>query len=310
MELSYTQNLEDYHLSLAFAGQKTGFYIDVGGGHPIADNVSFWFYERGWRGIVVEPQPELAALYPRLRPHDAIVRGLVGREAGETDFHMVDRLHGFSTMLEQHAQSAKSFGVDYRTVRLPVMTLAQLCELHQVEHIDFLKIDVEGAEADVLLGGDWKRYRPKVLVIEAVKPMSGEPAWDEWEPFLLAQGYEFRLFDTLNRFYVAREHPEIAERLPRERAPWDSARHMYEIGRAPDNAQHPDHALAQELANGFWASLPYLDRELVTSLLARARKLSSDGDLQALAATIDTEAFRAALGRIACGYDGGQILEK
>jgi len=55
MELSYSQNLEDYHLSLAFAGQSTGTYIDVGAGHPIADNVSFWFYERGWHGIVVEP---------------------------------------------------------------------------------------------------------------------------------------------------------------------------------------------------------------------------------------------------------------
>jgi hypothetical protein len=48
MELSYSQNLEDYHLSLAFAGLTTGTYIDVGAGHPIADNVSFWFYERGW----------------------------------------------------------------------------------------------------------------------------------------------------------------------------------------------------------------------------------------------------------------------
>src|ERR1035441_5102257 len=50
MELSYAQNLEDYHLSLAFAGQTTGTYIDIGAGHPIADNVSFWFYERGWHG--------------------------------------------------------------------------------------------------------------------------------------------------------------------------------------------------------------------------------------------------------------------
>jgi hypothetical protein len=56
MDLSYSQNLEDYHLSLAFAGQATGTYIDVGAGHPIADNVSFWFYQRGWQGIVVEPQ--------------------------------------------------------------------------------------------------------------------------------------------------------------------------------------------------------------------------------------------------------------
>jgi hypothetical protein len=54
MDLSYTQNLEDYHLSLAFAGQVTGRYIDLGAGHPVADNVSCWFYQRGWQGIVVE----------------------------------------------------------------------------------------------------------------------------------------------------------------------------------------------------------------------------------------------------------------
>ncbi len=150
-------------------------------------------------------------------------------------------------------------------------TLAELCERHGVGAIDFLKIDVEGAESDVLLGGDWKRFRPKVIVAEAVSPMASEPSWQEWEPFLLAQGYQFALFDTLNRFYVAQEHPDIMARFPRERAPWHDVRHMYEIGRAPENAQHPDHALAQELARGFWASLPHLDARLLTSILARGR---------------------------------------
>jgi FkbM family methyltransferase len=309
MDLSYTQNLEDYHLSLAFAGQARGTYIDVGAGHPVADNVSFWFYERGWRGMVVEPQPDLAGLYARLRPRDVAVQSLVGRECGEIDFHVVDRLHGFSTTVERFARNARQFGVDYRTVRMPVVTLARLCEQHDVRDIDFLKIDVEGGEADVLSGGDWQLHRPKVIVIEAVTPGSGEPAWGEWEPFLLAQGYRFALFDTLNRFYVAQECPDIFARLPSERAPWDSVRHMYEIGRAPENASHPDHALAQELARGFWASLPYLDRDLIAAMLARAdggrRRGAPD-----VSAAIDTEAFRAALGRIACGYDGGQIIDE
>jgi Methyltransferase FkbM domain len=194
-------------------------------------------------------------------------------------------------------------------VRMAVTTLAQLCAEHAAGPIDFLKIDVEGAEADVLAGGDWRRFRPKVVLIEAVTPGSNEPAWHEWEPFLLAQGYRFALFDTLNRFYVAQEQPEIFARIPSERAAWDSVRHMYEIGRAPENPHHPDHALAQDLARGFWASLPYLDRDLLAALLARARKLTDSGDLAALAGTVDSEPFRAALGRIACGYDGGQIQD-
>jgi FkbM family methyltransferase len=310
MELSYSQNLEDYHLSLAFAGQTTGTYIDVGAGHPIADNVSFWFYERGWQGVVVEPQAELAALYQRLRPRDIAVRGLIGRQCGEIDFHVVDRLHGFSTTQEDVAQAAQAFGVNYQTVRMSVVTLAKLCETHNLGSIDFLKIDVEGAEHDVLFGGDWERFRPKVVVAEAVTPMTSEPSWQDWEPLLIAQGYRFVLFDTLNRFYVAQEHPEIMARFPSERASWHAVRHMYEIGRAPESKQHPDHALAQDLARGFWASLPYLDTSLIISILGRGRRIAKRDDFAALASMVDTEQFRAALGRIACGYDGGQILDE
>jgi FkbM family methyltransferase len=308
VELSYTQNLEDYHLSLAFAGQEAGIYVDVGAGHPIADNVSFWFYERGWCGVVVEPQAELVGLYGRLRPRDTAVCSLIGSHTGTIDFHEVDRLHGFSTTAEPIARQARKFGVDYRTVSKPVMTLAQLCAKHDLNEIDFLKIDVEGGEADVLRGGDWQRYRPKVVVVEAVMPGTGEPSWAEWEPLLVAQGYRFALFDTLNRFYVAEEHPDIFARLPSERAPWDKVRHMYEIGRAPENPTHPDHVLAQQLAHGFWASLPYLDRDLVAELLKRANTGSQHRPADF--AAIDTEAFRAALGRIACGYDGGQIFDE
>jgi FkbM family methyltransferase len=256
---------------------------------------------------VIEPQAELAALYARLRPRDAVVCGLVGRERGETDFNVVECLHGLSTTVEKYAQQARTLGADCRVVRLPVTTLAEVCERHDLDRIDFLKIDVEGAEKEVLLGNDWNRFRPRVLLIEALAPLSNDPTWEEWEPLLIQHGYRFALFDRLNRFYVAQEHPEIFARIPSMPADWTSARHMYEIGRAPENPQHPDHTLAQELARGFWATLPYLDRELMASILGRARGLSDRAELKALSASVDTDAFRAAIGRIACGYDGGMI---
>jgi hypothetical protein len=68
--------------------------------------------------------------------------------------------------------------------------------------------------------------------------------------------------------------------------------------------------LAQELARGFWASLPYLDRDLIAEILRRAGTGSRRVGAPDFAATIDTEAFLAALGRIACGYDGGQIVDE
>jgi FkbM family methyltransferase len=268
--------------------------------------VSFFFYERGWQGVVVEPQRNLIDLHTRLRPRDTAVCALIGIGSGLTDFHIFDALHGLSTSSKKHADAASALGAPYRTIRVPMLSLAELCRQHGLTSIDFLKIDVEGSEADVLASGDWDRCRPKAVVVEAVAPLTGEAAWQESESFLLARGYQLALFDTLNRFYVANEHPQLMARFPAERASWGSVRHMYEIGRAPENRHHPEHALAQVLARGFWSILPHLDGQWLAQIIARGR--SADAATADLALqSLGSEAFRARLGRIACGYDGGQI---
>lgn len=316
MELSYAQNLEDYHLAQVFEGQASGFYIDVGAGHPVGDNVSFWFYLQGWRGIVVEPQPALAALYAHIRPRDTAVCALVGATTGEADFFEVDRLHGFSTTIEENARAAAAFGAGFRATRQPMTTLAALCAEHRVETIDFLKVDVEGAETAVLEGADFQRWRPRVILVEAIRPGSMAQAWAEWEPILTGRGYRFAFQDGLNRFYVAKEEAALLDRFPAENAAWDAVRHLYEFGRAPQNATHPDHALARTLVEGFLAALPSLPHDLLWRLL-QTRAVSSpaaagtDPGLAGLAREeLDSDRFRAALGRIAAPYDGGQLLDE
>src|SRR5262249_39077279 len=83
---------------------------------------------------------------------------------------------------------------------VPAMTLAQVCNAHAHLPIDFMKIDVEGSEALVIESGDWERFRPRVLVIEATEPNSSIPSHEMWEPFVIERGYECVLFDGLNRF--------------------------------------------------------------------------------------------------------------
>lgn len=306
--LSYTQNLEDYHLWLALGGDQPGTYIDIGGGHPIADNVSMWFYERGWSGVVVEPQAALAGLYSRVRPRDRVFEGLVGRTSGTATLHMFPRLHGLSTTVAANAETSQQHGDTFVAIERPMLTLAALCERYGLDRIDFLKIDVEGAEADVLAGNDWRRFRPKVVVAEAIDPASNKPVHETWEPILLEAGYSFRLDDTLNRFYVANEARDVLARLPSERGDWAAVTHMYEIGKAPASEAHPDHALATEITRGVWASLNTLPSSSLAALLARGRGIDLDSDEgRALAASLDSEALRFALARIACGYDGGQI---
>ncbi len=120
--LSYAQNMEDVLLARLFEGQERGFYIDVGGGHAVADNVTFHFYSRGWRGIVVEPQAALGPLYRRIRPRDVLVQALAGRQEGSLELFEATTFHGLSTASPQHAVAAEQAGVAGRRVskRLPL----------------------------------------------------------------------------------------------------------------------------------------------------------------------------------------------
>lgn len=335
MILSYAQNMEDYTLAQLFAGEGPGVYIDIGGGPPVADNVTFWFYLAGWRGLVVEPQKRLAEAYAHIRPRDVVFNGLVGAKQGDAAFHEVDRLHGFSTTVAENAEGAAEFGAGFRTLTLPMATLAQLCERHGLTQIDILKIDVEGAEADVIAGNDWTRFRPRVLCIEAVAPRTMAPAWEHWEPPLTEAGYRFAYFDNLNRFYVAQEASELLERFPDGPPDWGAVAHLYQFGRPLAGPASADHALAKALVDGFLALAPGLDRDLLVRCLLAARpdldaaaaralvlgdpalldpiveKLPAPStDLAAeFAALLASDAGRAALGRIASFHDGGHVLE-
>jgi FkbM family methyltransferase len=222
--LSYAQRLEDFYLAKAFAGQSAGFYVDIGAGHPVEDNVSYHFYLQGWSGLVVEPQADLLQAYRDKRPLDRRDHRLVGAATGETDFHIFPTLHGLSTTRADTAEAARIHEATFRTERREMITLAALLAEHQVTQIDFLKIDVEGAEHEVLAGGDWSRWRPAIILAESVSP-GAEDNWRSWDALLIAQNYDFTLFDGLNRYYVARENPEVRARLPKEIAPWDSVVH-------------------------------------------------------------------------------------
>lgn len=330
MRMSYAQNLEDYHLDLAFGDQADGVYVDVGGGHPVADNVSYWFYLKGWRGLIVEPQAALAEAYRHIRPRDVVYQGLAGAHEGRVPFHAVDGLHGLSSMKPDVVREAERFGATYRTIEMPVRRLDDLIAEAGFHAIDFLKIDVEGAEEEVLAGIDLKRIRPRVLAIEAVNPQNSTGAPGPWAAGLFAADYVFALFDGLNRFYVAAEDEALRARFPKTATPWDQVDHLWHHGPARDKPQGDDHALAKVLEHGLFALLTTLPpaqlqalieaglaatkagpvtEETLARLAGRAEFPAPSSPPRDLAELIASEPFRAALARIGCFYDGGHVAD-
>jgi FkbM family methyltransferase len=209
--VSYAQNLEDVMLWRALGAHGPGFWIDVGAAHPTTDSVTRAFSERGWRGINIEPRDEEFALLVAERPNDVNLHLAVGARAGRTTFYDFE-IAGHSTFDEATAARHRAAGRTPRKREVEVVTLAEICRRHVAGEVHFLKIDVEGAEREVLEGADFAACRPRIVVIEATLPDSPEDASAGWEPLLLAAGYRFAWFDGLNRFYIAAESWEALAR--------------------------------------------------------------------------------------------------
>lgn len=218
--VSYAQNGEDVLLWRALGHVSNGRYVDVGAADPSDLSVTKAFYDRGWRGVDVEPTPQHAQALREERPDDLVVEAAVtASDVTSIRLHEIRdqsgaKLTGLSTLVDDIASTHTQSGYVVHDLDVPVTTLSAVFDsavLGGVVH--FLKIDVEGAEADVLRSMDFEKHRPWVVVVEATQPLETEATHQEWDPILVDANYEFALFDGLSRYYVAAEHPELKAAL-------------------------------------------------------------------------------------------------
>jgi FkbM family methyltransferase len=210
--VSYAQNFEDVLLMRALAQVERGVYVDVGANDPRADSVTRAFYERGWRGVNIEPVPYWFERLQADRPGDVNLCVAAGAAPGAIDLYEVVGT-GLTTSDAQHAARHAERGLEVRALHAPVRTLDDILREHALQVVHFLKIDVEGAEESVLRGIDLERVRPWIVLVESSAPMSTVQVHGAWEHLLMDHGYLFAWFDGLNRFYVAHEHARLVGAL-------------------------------------------------------------------------------------------------
>lgn len=199
MLISYAQNFEDVILwrALKVGGPRT--YVDVGAYDPRVDSVTRGLYDLGFRGVHIEPLPSRAEALRRDRPDEQVVQGVVGTSVGPVEFYSIGET-GVSTL---HPALIKQVAGDVDMSRLTVNSYSLEGLLGNFEGpIGFLKIDVEGAETDVIRSWGVSPVRPWIVVVEATWPLTTTPSYGEWEAMLQARGYHYVYFDGVNRFYL------------------------------------------------------------------------------------------------------------
>lgn len=226
----YSQNCEDVLLARCFENIDYGFYVDVGAEDPDSGSVTRFFYERGWRGLNVEPVPAFHERLRQRRPRDLNVAVAASDEDGRELLLNVVPETGLSSL-----EPSRTVQIDAQmpgarqTMMVRTARLDTLLDWARLPRIDFLKIDVEGHEQIVLDGLDLERYRPKVIVVETTEPLIYSGGWVpiDQRPKLAAgsvsirerieaMGYQHVLFDGLNSWWIAKEASmlEAAFRTP------------------------------------------------------------------------------------------------
>jgi len=168
---SYSQDYEDNLLDYLLGYKPEGFYLDIGAYDPIRMSNTKRFYDRGWTGLNIEPSPTRFSLFPLLRPHDINLNVGLSSKEGELTFYDFDP-PTLSTFSSEHANSYQNQGFTLiSTNKVKVKVLSEILNSHpEIPEIDFVTIDTEGLDLEILTGNDWKRYRPTLICIEGNQP--------------------------------------------------------------------------------------------------------------------------------------------
>ena len=206
---SYSQEGEDLVLARIFGTVKvtSKFFVDIGAHHPTRFSNTYYFYRRGWRGINVDALPGTKRLFQRMRSRDITIECGVGSQEGVLKYFAFNE-PALNTFSEQEAK--KKDRPPYHiinTIQIPVVTLKQILDEHLPlgTKIDFMTIDAEGFDHEVISSNDWGRYRPRVILIELLN--TGIENLDAHPTAQLLHSQNYRVFaKTYNTFFfVANE---------------------------------------------------------------------------------------------------------
>ena len=166
---SYSQEGEDMILKRLFEKQINGFYVDVGAHHPRRFSNTYLFYKKGWSGINIDAMPNSMKQFNRSRPRDINIEKPISEKKQILTYYGFNEpaLNGFSKELSEERNGKSGYSIEF-THDIETCTLEEILDknLPKNQEIDFLSIDVEGLDFEVLKSNNFEKYRPKIILIE------------------------------------------------------------------------------------------------------------------------------------------------
>ena len=172
INFSYSQEGEDILLKRIFSNRKNGFYVDVGAHHPKRFSNTNIFYQMGWKGINIDPMPSSMDLFKKYRPRDINLECGVAKKKGIMKYYIFNdpAFNSFSKTYSEKIQKKNDLYFIKETINVKIIPLSQILHSYaKKQKIDFLNVDAEGLDLIVLKSNDWKKFRPRIVIVEILE---------------------------------------------------------------------------------------------------------------------------------------------
>ncbi len=176
----------------SFTFKKVGFYIDVGAFSPKQFSNTYLFYKKGWRGINIDATPNSMKIFNRIRPRDINIEAAISDTESLLNFYTWGTPTVVNTLSADHANFfTKKIGKEPEIIKVRTRTLESILDeyLPIGQQIDFMSVDVENHDINVLRSNNWKKYRPFLVVVELALEQIEDVISNEITQFMLAQQY-------------------------------------------------------------------------------------------------------------------------
>lgn len=205
---SFSQKGEDLILDKIFANKNRGFYVDVGANNPDVFNNTKKFYLKGWKGINIEPNPMLLKRFKIERKRDINLNFGIGIKRGFASFYEFE-VSSISTFSKNDKENKIKLGYRLKNeAKIKVYRLEEIMRKFCKKKIDFMNVDTEGMDLEVLKSNDWKMFRPKAVCVETGdvwSTLSSELENNKKkliDRFMISNSYRIFYSNDLNTIYV------------------------------------------------------------------------------------------------------------
>ena len=205
----YSQEGEDAILNRIFEEQKSGYYVDVGAHHPKRFSNTYFFYKKGWSGINIDAAPGSMNDFKIYRKRDINIEAAISDKTEKCTYHMFNdgALNTLDAKIAQKIDAENSQLNIIKKINLETKQLSQILDLHlpQNQQIDFLSVDVEGLDLQVLKSNNWNLFKPKIILVESHDFSFENSDQNETFQYLKSLGYHFFAKTVSTVFFAIRD---------------------------------------------------------------------------------------------------------